>query len=218
MGSYAVTSGTIHLRDVPEARAIQDVLESLAIGREEVRIEQQDPESGTFNLSIFIAGYSNALGAAEIDETICAFGPYAVEGARFTMEWEGERGCFYVGSPEQIAQAESRDAAQAILSHIPKLQNEDTFQVLQELRGIRSPWKRRYLSTGGECCPFCGTGNLTSREPEMQVDRILVWITCPSCGRRWYAVYELVDANTAMDKDCRSIPDDAACLEENPHV
>lgn len=54
-------------------------------------------------------------------------------------------------------------------------------------------WKRKYLESEGQRCPFCGEVNLEGSKQERDYDYISVNMHCTGCDRRWIDVYTLSD-------------------------
>ncbi len=49
-------------------------------------------------------------------------------------------------------------------------------------------------------CPFCGEDNITDWNSESIDDGVVVWATCPTCGKEWGVCYSLVfDGNIVED-------------------
>ena len=127
MGSIAVTTGTVRVRDCPEVRSILTALDEFAEGMDERRVESSKANRrkygpGVLEVEIYISGHTSASHASEIDEKVRELGPYAVNAGRFDTEWECEKDHFFVGTDEQVAVAESADALERIQGLASKLQ------------------------------------------------------------------------------------------------
>ncbi len=138
MGSIAVTTGTVRVRDCPEARNILKALDELAEGMDERRAESRKANRrkygpGVLEVEIYISGHTSASHASEIDEKIRELGPYAVKAGRFDTEWECEKDHFFVGTDEQVAVAESADALEQIQNLVPKLRMDKIEAALEVL-------------------------------------------------------------------------------------
>ncbi len=126
MGSIAVTTGTVRVRDCLEVRSILKALDGLGEGMDERRVESRKANRskygpGVLEVEIYISGHTSASHASEIDEKIRELGPYAVKAGRFDTEWECEKDHFFVGTDEQVAVAESADALERMRTLAPKL-------------------------------------------------------------------------------------------------
>jgi len=126
VGSYAVTAGTVWVKDCPEVQAIVQELERLAADMDEglMTVKPAEPEEygpGVLEVSVNVAGYSSATHACEIDDKVGQLGLHAVEGARFDSEWDDQKEPFFVGNDEQVAEAKSRDALAQIRELLPEL-------------------------------------------------------------------------------------------------
>ncbi len=126
MGSYAVTAGTVRVKDCPEVQAIVQELERLAADMDEglLTVGPADPDEygpDVLEITVNVAGYSSATHACEIDDKVGQLGLHAVEGARFDSEWEDQKEPLYVGNDKQAAEAKSRDALARIRELLPEL-------------------------------------------------------------------------------------------------
>ncbi len=152
MGSIAVTTGTVRVRDCSEAHAILKALDELAKGMDERQVDVSKANEakyghGILKVHINISGHTSASHATKIDEKIKELGPYAVQAGRFDTEWECEWISFYVGGDEEVARAESADALVEIRNVAPKLRGDDITAALNTvICDTQMPaFKRKYL-------------------------------------------------------------------------
>ncbi len=208
MGSIAVTTGTVRVRDCPEVKSILKALDELAEGMDERRVESRKADRrkhgrGVLEVDIYISGHTSASHAPEIDEKIRELGPYAVKAGRFDTEWECEKDHFFVGTDEQVAVAESADALERIQGLAPKLSGDDITAALNVVVcDTQMPaYKKKYLEKSGGRCPFCASKNITSGR--IEADGPVAWaeVECDDCGASWQDVWALVDMTEAKDKD-----------------
>jgi len=200
MGSIAVTTGTVRVRDCPEVKSILKALDELAEGMDERRVESRKANrrkygTGVMEVEIYISGHTSASHASEIDEKIRELGPYAVKAGRFDTEWECEKDHFFVGTDEQVAVAESADALERIQGLASKLRGDDITAALNTIIcDTQMPaFKRKYLEKSGSLCPFCESSGLSSGP--IQADGPVAWaeVECEDCGASWQDVWALVD-------------------------
>ena len=203
MGSIAVTTGTVHVRDCSEARNILKALDELAEGMDERRVESRKANrrkhgTGVMEVEVYISGHTSG-----IDEKIRGLGPYAVKAGRFDTEWECEKDHFFVGTDEQVPVAESADALERIQALAPKLRGDGITAALNTvICDTQMPaYKKKYLEKSGSLCPFCESKNITSGR--IEADGPVAWaeVECEECGSSWQDVWALVDMAKAKDKD-----------------
>ncbi len=161
MGSIAVTTGTVRVRDCPEVKSILKALDELAEGMDERRVESRKANRrkygpGVLEVEIYISGHTSGSHASEIDEKVRELGPHAVKAGRFDTEWECEKDHFFVGTDEQVAVAESADALERIQALAPKLRGDDITAALNTvICDTQMPaHKRKYLEKSGSCSSF----------------------------------------------------------------
>ena len=212
MGSIAVTTGTVHVRDCPEARRILQALDELAEGMDERRVESRKTDrrkygQGIMEIEIYISGHTSASHASEIDEKVRELGPHAVKAGRFDTEWECEKDHFFVGTDEQVAVAESADALERIQALAPKLRGDDITAALNTIIcDTQMPaYKRKHLEKSGSLCPFCESKDITSGP--VQADGPVAWaeVECEGCGASWQDVWSLIDITEAKGKNGKEI-------------
>jgi len=142
MNSFSF-EGIVYVRDCEEARSILEGLKSIV---EHVAERQVDCEEnaekygpGVLRVDICICGECSASTSTRVDATIKRLGDFTVTGAKFEFEakfeteWEEERGYFFVGAEEQVAEAQSKDAREQILALLPKLRGDDISAVLHSV-------------------------------------------------------------------------------------
>lgn len=208
MGSFALTAGTIKVRSCPETMKIIEELRALADGMDERDViyrKAKEEESGLdiLEVEVSICGYAGSSHSEEIDDKIRELGPYAVEAAKFTTEWEAQQGWFFVGSKGQVAQAKSADALERIQELANKLQEGDAADALYAIirRAEMPAFKKRYFESSCNACPFCGKGDLASGP--LEADGMVAWaaVECPDCGHVWQDVWTVIDMTEVLDRD-----------------
>ncbi len=213
MGGFALTTGTVRVKSCPETMKIVEELRVLADGMDERNVlpgkaGEGKYGSGILEVEVNIYGYASASHASEINDKVREFGPYAVEAAKFTTEWESQQGRFFVGSKEQVARAESKDALERIQELVHKLREDDAARALQAVtrRAKMPPFKRRYFESSCNICPFCRSKNVASGP--LEADGVVAWapVECPDCGHSWQDVWVLIDVTDVLDKDGREVP------------
>jgi len=128
--SYSIT-GTIRVRKCPEVDAILKELKSLCPN---FMLDVRDEET---NSRIYIEGGDHFPWARtrEIDETLEKFSPFCVTAACLEMECEGERSDLYLGSDEQVRQAESLHALNFIKCEAERLAPKELAEAIECLHG-----------------------------------------------------------------------------------
>jgi len=212
MGSIAVTTGTVRVRECPEVKSILSALDGLAEGMDERRVEARKANrrkygAGVLEVEICISGHASGAHACEIDDKIRELGPFALEAAEFQTEWECERDRFFVGTKEQVPTAESADALARIQTLAQKLRGDDITAALNVIvcdTQMRA-YKRKYLEKSGSLCPFCGNSGLSSGP--IQSDGPVAWaeVECEGCGSSWQDVWSLIDITEAKGKNGKEI-------------
>jgi hypothetical protein len=51
----------------------------------------------------------------------------------------------------------------------------------------------RYIGTGGNNCPYCGSPDISSQGPVYEAGGMNDRIKCDMCFKEWYEIYKLTD-------------------------
>ena len=214
MSGFTLATGTIRVKSCSETMKIIKQLRVLAEGMDERDIictkvtEEEAEEEGyepdtLVEVEVNIYGHTSATRAQEIDNLIRELGPYAVEVAKFATEWERDCNYFFVGTEEQVAWVESRDALERIRHLAPKLTEGDAAAALDAVtRRSRMPaFKKAYFASSGDVCPFCGSADIESGV--LESDGMVAWaeVECVACKHTWQDVWTMIDMTEVRDAD-----------------
>lgn len=202
MNNFTSVTGVITVRACPETTRVLEDLRVLVAPLDEKNIRCRAlPERGPNILRIDLeaAGYASPAHVQEIDDKIRELGPYAVEAAEIT----GSHGCFFVGTEEQVVQAESQDALERIHHLASRLEENDAAAALDAVtRWSKMPaFKRAYFATSGNACPFCEGTDI--RAGALETDGMIGWteVECAACGHAWQDVWAMIDMTEVRDAD-----------------
>jgi Zn ribbon nucleic-acid-binding protein len=53
--------------------------------------------------------------------------------------------------------------------------------------------KRKYLSSGGARCPYCGSEDIQGESVQIEEGAAVQEVSCIDCDSQWYDIYKLVN-------------------------
>ena len=80
-------------------------------------------------------------------------------------------------------------------------------QAKSKRQSQRPALKKRYFSSSGAACPFCGSKDITSGYPEVEGMIARAEVGCPHCGHNWQDVWSLIDIVAVRDKEGNEVKD-----------